>query len=205
MNIDYSKPTETACCLSRGSVINYAKVKRGDVCLYLGLETDVNQLAEKVGDEGSVFVVDIDERLILKAQKNIQKLGGSNIHLVRSEDDTFHIESQTIDYIVLDCMIYFAKNKQKLWHEIYRVLKKRGRFVIRDFFSEKPMSVEYRNNPEMIAACLTETVTKEEYLRIVDNAGFLRVAIIEESQPYEKGKILVSGFIIAGEKQYCCC
>ena len=58
MNIDYSKPTETACCLSRGSVINYAKVKRGDVCLYLGLETDVNQLAEKVGDEGSVFVVE---------------------------------------------------------------------------------------------------------------------------------------------------
>ena len=205
MNIDYSKPTETICCLSRGSVINYAKVHRGDVCLYFGLETDVIQLAETVGDEGSGFVVDIDERLILKTQKNIQKLGFSNIQFIRYEDDSFLIESQTIDYIVLDCMIYFVKNKQKLWHEIFLVLKKGGRFVIGDFFSEKPIPVESRNNSEMIADCLTGIVTKEEYLRIVDNAGFLSIAILEESQPYEKEKILVSGFIIVGEKQYCCC
>jgi arsenite methyltransferase len=207
INIRYSELAETACCLSCGGAINHANAQRGEICVDLGSGrgTDVIRLADTVGDNGFVYGIDIAEGMIAKAQQNAKKLGITNVQFIHTELEMLPIESQTIDVVISNCTLNHAENKQKVWNEIYRILKKGGRFTISDIYASQPVPEEYRSNPQMVAECWAGAVTKEEYFRILDNAGFSSVAILEESQPYQKGKIIVSSFTIAGKKDLCCC
>lgn len=85
--------------------------------------------------------------------------------------------------------------------EIFRILKKGGRFVVSDIYSTEPVPEEYKNDPVAVSECWAGSVTREEYLDQLRSAGFLNIEIIEESSPYEKGKIRVASWTIAGYKQ----
>jgi len=206
INIRYSELAETSCCLSCGGAINHANAQRGEVCVDLGSGrgTDVIRLAEKVGDEGFVYGIDIAEGMITKAQKNAEKLGITNVRFIRAALESLPIDSQSVNLIISNCTLNHAENKQAVWNEIYRILKKGGRFAISDIYALQPVPVEYKNNPAMVAECWAGSVTKDEYFRILDNAGFSSVEILEESEPYEKGKIVVASFTIAAQKNCCC-
>jgi ubiquinone/menaquinone biosynthesis C-methylase UbiE len=206
INIRYSELAETTCCLSCGGAINHAKAQRGEVCVDLGSGrgTDVIRLAEIVGDEGFVYGIDIAEGMITKAQKNAEKLGITNVRFIRAALESLPIDSQSVNLIISNCTLNHAENKQAVWNEIYRILKKGGRFAISDIYALQPVPEEYKNNPAMVAECWAGSVTKDEYFRILDNAGFSSVEILEESEPYEKGKIVVASFTIAAQKNCCC-
>ena len=57
----YSNLAESTCCLSCGGAINYSEASEGEICVDLGSGrgTDVLRLAEKVGNKGFVYGVDI--------------------------------------------------------------------------------------------------------------------------------------------------
>ena len=206
INIRYSELAETTCCLSCGSALEYANVKRGEIGVDLGSGrgTDVIRMAEKVGTEGFVYGIDSAEGMISKAQNNAKKLGIDNVRFILSELEKLPLESHSVHVIISNCTINHSENKQKAWNEIYRVLKKGGRFIVSDIYSLQPVATEYSSNPQMVAECWAGAVTKEEYFRILDNAGFSDVQIIEESKPNEKGNIIVSSFTITSLK-ICCC
>jgi hypothetical protein len=93
-----------------------------------------------------------------------------------------------------------------VWNEIYRLLKNGGRFVISDIFSSAPVPEEYAHDPAAVAECWAGSITKDEYVAIVKNTGFKNFRILEESQPYKKGKIQVSSFTITAVKdEFSCC
>jgi len=202
----YSGLAESTCCLSCGGAINYAKAQLGETCVDLGSGrgTDALRLAESVGPRGFIYGIDIADGMLEKAERNAQKLGVNNVKFIKTDLETLPLESNSVDLIISNCTINHASNKQKVWNEIYRILKKGGRFVVSDIYSENPVPAEYKNNPEAVAECWAGAITKPEYLRILENAGFTKLEIIEESQPYDKGKIRVSSFTIAARKPCCC-
>ena len=206
INIQYSELAETTCCQSTESALIHANVKRGEIGAVLGCGrgTDVIRMAEKVGSEGFVYGIDCTEDMISKAQNNAKKLGIDNARFIQSELEKLPLESQSVQVIISNCTINQSENKQKVWNEIYRVLKKGGRFIVSDIYSLQPVAKEYSSKPQMVAECWAGAVTKEEYFRIIDNAGFSDVQIIEESKPYKKGNIFVSSFTITSTKTCCC-
>jgi len=112
--------------------------------------------------------------------------------------------------VISNCTINHAADKQAVWNEVYRMLKPGGRFVVSDIFSSLPVPEEYRNDPEAIAECWAGSVTREEYVAQLAAAGFNDVQILEESEPYEKGKIEVTSWTILGFRPStcgggCCC
>ncbi len=102
--------------------------------------------------------------------------------------------------IISNCTINHASDKQGVWNEIFRILKKGGRFVISDIYSTRPVPIEYKNDPVSIAECWAGSVTRDEYIRQMENAGFSTIQILEESSPYDKGKIQVASWTITGKK-----
>jgi ubiquinone/menaquinone biosynthesis C-methylase UbiE len=102
--------------------------------------------------------------------------------------------------VISNCTINHAADKQAVWNEVFRILKKGGRFVISDIYSSEQIPEEYKNDPVAIAECWAGSVTRYEYLEQLRVAGFSAIRIIEESDPYEKGKVMVSSWTIAGEK-----
>ncbi len=202
INNRYSELAESDCCLSCGGAINYAEPLAGEVCVDLGSGrgTDVLRMAESVGETGFVYGIDISDGMLEKARQNAAKFNATNVKFVRSGLESLELPDRVADLVISNCTINHAANKQAVWDEIYRILKKGGRFVISDIYSTTTVPDEYRNDPVAIAECWAGSVTREEYLKQLDNAGFSSVSILEESAPYDKGKIKVASWTIAAKK-----
>ena len=206
INNRYSQLAESDCCLSCGGAINYAEPLVGEVCVDLGSGrgTDVLRMAESVGETGFVYGIDISDGMLEKARQNAAKFNAANVRFVRSELEDLDLPDKVANLVISNCTINHASNKQAVWNEIYRILKKGGRFVVSDIFSTETVPDEYRNDPVAISECWAGSVTREEYLAQLENAGFSSVTILEESAPYDKGKIKVSSWTIAAKKPSSC-
>ena len=202
INKRYSELATSDCCLSCGGAINYAEAQLNEVCIDLGSGrgTDAMRLADSVGNEGFVFGIDISDGMIEKAIKTTERLGVTNVKFVKSQLEKINLDDDIANLVISNCTINHASDKQAVWNEIYRILKKGGRFVVSDIYSTSPVPDEYKNDPEAVAECWAGSVTRDEYLRQLENAGFSKVSILEESVPYEKGKIKVASWTIAGKK-----
>lgn len=202
INKRYSNLAESTCCLSCGGALDYSKAKPGEVCIDLGSGrgTDVIRLAETVGKNGFVYGIDISDGMIEKATRTAERLQIGNVSFIQSTLEKISLEDNIADLVISNCTINHASDKQTVWNEIYRVLKKGGRFVISDIYSIEQIAEEFRNDPVAISECWAGSVTRDEYLEQLENAGFKSINIIEESAPYDKGNARVSSWTIAGEK-----
>ena len=209
INNRYSELAESSCCLSCGRAINYAEALPGETCVDLGSGrgTDVLRLSELVGKNGFVYGIDVSDGMLEKSRRNAEKFKVDNVSFIRSELEKLELKDELADLIISNCTINHAGNKQLAWNEIYRVLKKGGRFVVSDIYSVNPVPEEYKNDPIAVSECWAGSVTRDEYLKQLENAGFSSVTIIEESTPYEKGKIKVASWTLAARKPSgtCCC
>ena len=202
INKRYSDLAESTCCLSCGGALNYAEAGMNEVCVDLGSGrgTDVLRLAENVGKDGFVYGIDISDGMIQKAISTASRLGISNVDFIQSPLERIKLSDNIADLIISNCTINHASDKQAVWNEVFRILKKGGRFVISDIYASDPVPEEYKNDPVAIAECWAGSVTRDEYLEQLKVAGFSSIRIIEESAPYEKGKVMVSSWTIAGDK-----
>lgn len=202
INKRYSELAESSCCLSCGGAINYSGAKFGEVCVDLGSGrgTDVLRLAETVGINGFAYGIDISEGMIRKASNTAKQLGVTNAEFILSPLEKLKLPDNKADLVISNCTINHADNKQLVWNEIFRVLKTGGRFVVSDIYSTEPVPDEFKNDPVAISECWAGSVTREEYMEHLHVAGFTKIQIIEESAPYEKGKIRVSSWTIEGIK-----
>ena len=202
INKRYSKLATSDCCLSCGGALNYAEAQPNEICIDLGSGrgTDALRLAETVGTNGFVYGVDISEGMLEKASNTAQKLGITNVKFICCNLEEISLPEHIADLVISNCTINHASDKQAVWNEIYRILKNGGRFVVSDIYSTSPVPDEYRNDPVAISECWAGSVTREEYLKQLKIVGFSSVTIIEESTPYEKGKIKVASWTIAAQK-----
>jgi SAM-dependent methyltransferase len=207
INKRYSELAESSCCLSCGGAINYSEAMPGEVCVDLGSGrgTDVLRLAEKVGDNGFVYGIDLSDGMISKGVATAERLGIKNVKFIQSPLEKLNLDDKVADLVISNCTINHAADKQVVWNEIFRILKKGGRFVVSDIYASEAVPEEYRNDPVAVSECWAGSVTRAEYLEQLEKAGFTKITIIEESAPYDKGKIMVSSWTVAGIKSSCNC
>ncbi len=138
--------------------------------------------------------------MIQKATATASRLGITNARFIQSPLEKIGLEDNTADLVISNCTINHASDKQTAWNEIFRILRKGGRFVISDIYAAEAIPEEYRNDPVAVAECWAGSVTRDEYLEQLRNAGFSSIKILEESEPYEKGKVMVSSWTITGKR-----
>jgi arsenite methyltransferase len=204
----YSALANDSCCLSCGGAVDKSEAKLNEVCIDLGSGrgTDVLRLAEDVGEGGFVYGIDVTEEMIRKATATASKMGVENVRFILADLEQIPLDNEIAHLIISNCTLNHVRNKTKVWAEIYRLLKNGGRFVISDIYSNEPVPEEYANDPIAVAECWAGSITKSEYIDIIKTSGFKDLLILEESQPYPKGKIEVSSFTITANKdEYSCC
>ncbi len=210
INVRYSELANSDCCLSCGGAILNANVKVGEKCVDLGSGrgSDVIKMAEEAGENGFAWGIDISDGMIEKAKTTAAKMDVKNVDFIKSELENILLPSNEIDLVISNCTINHASDKQAVWNEVYRILKKGGRFVVSDIYSTFVIDEKYKNDPIAVAECWGGSVTKEEYFSQLKNAGFENITILEESSPYKKGAVEVVSITISGVKPSkcgCCC
>jgi ubiquinone/menaquinone biosynthesis C-methylase UbiE len=202
INFRYDELATTQCCLSCGGAINYAKAKPGEVCVDLGSGrgTDVLRIADQVGEKGFVYGIDISEGMIEKARQNAAKFEIINVRFLHCELGETELADGIADLVISNCTINHASDKGAVWGEVYRILKKGGRFVVSDIYAINSIPESYRTDPVAVSQCWAGAVTRQEYLDTLQKKGFIGIEIIEESKPYIKGKAEVASLTIKGRK-----
>jgi len=207
INIRYSAlAQDESCCLSCGGALDKSEAATGDVCVDLGSGrgTDAMRLAEVVGEGGFVYGFDLSDGMISKAKKTAERMGVRNVEFIQTDLSQIPLKDKSVDIVISNCVLNHISDKQKIWNEIYRILKKGGAFTVSDIYSSETVPSEYANDPTAIAECWAGSVTKDVYLETLAKAGFDNIEILEESAPYKKGKIYCSSWTIRGTRTMCC-
>jgi arsenite methyltransferase len=202
INKRYSELAESSCCLSCGAALSHCAPEPGEVGVDLGSGrgNDVLRIAEIVGEQGFAYGVDIADGMLESARKRAERLGVHNAGFVKSELEEIDLDDEVADFVISNCTINHARNKQAVWKQIFRILKPGGRFVVSDIYANVEVPEEYRNDPTQVAQCWAGAATRDEYLQTVLRTGFVNIEIVEESLPYDKGKIQVASITLAGKK-----
>jgi ArsR family transcriptional regulator len=95
------------------------------------------------------------------------------------------VDSESVDVVISNCVINLAPDKLKVFKEAFRVLKPDGEMYVSDIVLLEELTEEQRNNDELIAGCVGGALLKEEYLNIINDAGF-RYNILDEDKDISK-------------------
>lgn len=113
-------------------------------------------LAEKVGEKGLVYAVDVVKTSLNVVEKRKKSENIENIKTVWSDLEIFKatdIDNESLDTALLLNTIYQAKKTSELLREAYRIVKKHGKLLIVDWKNiQTPLGPPYnqRANKEKI-------------------------------------------------------
>jgi SAM-dependent methyltransferase len=81
-------------------------------------------------------------------------------------------------------VLNLVPDKAKAFREIARVLKPSGRLQLADIVVGTLPSDACRAQPELWAECIVGATREDDYVRMLRDAGFARVEIVEASSDY---------------------
>ncbi|MCU0420732.1 MAG: arsenite methyltransferase [Cyclobacteriaceae bacterium] len=170
--------------LGCGLPTQFAHLKAGDTVVDLGSGAGNDAFVARavVGPSGKVIGVDFTERMIEKAQVNAQKLGYDNVEFRRGDIESLPVASHVADVVVSNCVLNLVPNKHRAFAETFRVLKPGGHFSVSDIVLKGQLPESLRTSAEMYAGCIAGAIQKEEYLRIIREAGFSRIEVQKEKR-----------------------
>ncbi len=89
------------------------------------------------------------------------------------------IPDGSIDLVLSNCVLNLIENddKERLFREIHRVLKRGGRCAISDIVSDEDVPEELQKNPELWSGCISGAMREDRFLQAFADAGLYGVEI----------------------------
>lgn len=194
MNDDYSTlagyNAEADLGLGCGLPTQFAKIKKGDTVIDLGsgAGNDCFIARNETGEDGRVIGIDFTPAMIKKARVNAEKLGLTNVEFRQGDIEDIPVSANIADVIVSNCVLNLVPDKDKVFKDIFRVLKPGGHFSISDIILTADLPDALRDKAEMYAGCISGAIQKETYLDFIKVNGFSNITIQKEKQiiiPYD--------------------
>lgn len=188
--------------LGCGIPTEFAQIRKGDTVVDLGsgAGNDCFVARALVGESGKVIGVDMTEAMIAKARENADKLNFNNVEFRQGEIETLPVAANRADVVISNCVLNLVPDKKKAFAETFRVLKPGGNFSISDVVLAGKLPEGIITASELYAGCVSGAVQKEEYLRIIHEAGFENVKVQKEKAIHVPDEIL-KDYLDADETQ----
>jgi SAM-dependent methyltransferase len=169
--------------LGCGNPLEHANAKPGETVLDLGSGAgfDVFLAARAVGETGHVIGVDMTDEMLAKATKNAATAKIRNVEFRKGEIESLPVDSASVDLVISNCVVNLSPEKDKVFAEVHRVLKPGGRMVVSDLVLKHELSSALANSVEAYVGCVSGASLKDDYLRLIREAGFANVEVVAES------------------------
>ena len=188
MNDDYSflrgYEKEADLALGCGIPTQFAGIRQGDTVIDLGsgAGNDCFVARAETGESGRVIGIDMTPEMIDKAKNNASRLGFSNIEFILGDIENMPVSDGSAHVVISNCVLNLLPSKEKIFHEIYRVLKPGGHFCISDVVTTGEFPESIKENVELYTGCIAGAIEKEKYLEHIYGAGFLDVTVLKENE-----------------------
>jgi len=190
--------------LGCGIPTEFADLREGLTVLDLGSGAGIDAFitAKQVGPKGKVIGVDMTPQMIARARENALHLGMTNVDFRRGEIEDMPVDANSIDRVISNCVLNLVPEKPRAFAEIYRVLKPGGMFVVSDMVTQGAMPDVLRNDAAMWAECVSGAIDKDEYIRIIGQAGFQNIEVLKERtyQEYTRNDFALLSITVKGVK-----
>ncbi len=174
-----------------GVPLDFSKLKPGEKLLDVGSGAGGNciKAAGIVGEKGEVTGLDMTAEMVSAACGYAEKAGLKNLRFVKGDAEGMPFDDESFDVVISDCVINLIPCKEKVFDEIFRVLKTGGRAVISDVSSEREFPEKLKEDEKLWCGCVSGAVPAEEYIRMFRGAGFSPPEILSKEDWKEVGGI----------------
>jgi SAM-dependent methyltransferase len=186
LTVGYSKdqmavvPDGSNLGLGCGNPTALASLLPGETVLDLGSGAgfDCFLASKEVGPEGRVIGVDMTPDMLERARRAAKAGGYDNVEFRLGEIEALPVPDNSIDAVISNCVLNLSPARDRVFGEIFRVLKPGGRVMISDLISVHPTPQFLIENTDALVGCLP--VQEDEYLGQLREAGLTDVEIVEE-------------------------
>ncbi len=167
----------------------------------LGVDMNDDMLAlarryqEPVGDRIGWHNVEFRRGRIQDLRLDLERLDEwLSRHPVRTSDDLQALESEearlrneaplisdsSVDVVISNCVLNLVseEDRQQLFPEIYRVLRRGGRAVISDIVADEPVPEHLKADPQLWSGCVSGAMTETAFVEAFERAGFYGIEIL---------------------------
>ncbi len=164
-----------------GNPTSMVDMRPGQTVLDLGSGSGLDLIlaAKKVGPTGKVIGLDMTPEMIETCRKNLKAAGIENGEVRQGEMEQMPVADGEVDWIISNCVINLSPEKEKVFAEAFRVLKPGGRVLVSDIVT-LDLSDELREDINAWVGCIGGAVDEAEYVRLMRDAGFEDVKIVEK-------------------------
>ena len=168
-----------------GYYFDIGNLKEGEQVLDLGSGSgmDVFVASLKVGNTGHVSGVDMTDEQLEKSERLRKENKFNHVSFHKSYIERLHFEDSVFDAVISNGVINLSADKQKVFAEVTRVLKPKGRMVIADIVTEKQLPENVVCNSTLWAACIGGASQQDDYKSAIEQAG-MEVLYVKTNEAY---------------------
>lgn len=173
-----------------------AGISTGDTVLDLGsgAGNDVFVALSLVGPGGRVIGLDMVPEMVAKARTNAERLGHPNVEFILGDIEDMPLPDASVDVVISNCVLNLVPDKAVAFAEMRRVLKPGGHFSISDIVLEGELPEALREAAIAYVGCVAGALQRDDYLRIITEAGFRNVEVLK-TRPIDLPVSLLDGIL----------
>jgi ubiquinone/menaquinone biosynthesis C-methylase UbiE len=168
-----------------GYYFDMAGLKEGEHVLDLGSGSgmDVFVAALKVGNSGHVSGVDMTDEQLEKSERLRKENNFETVSFHKGYIEKLPFADSVFDVVISNGVINLSADKEKVFAEVARVLKPKGRMVIADIVTEKQLPENVVCNSTLWAACIGGASQQDDYSNAITQAG-MEVLYVKTNEAY---------------------
>jgi SAM-dependent methyltransferase len=100
------------------------------------------------------------------------------------------IEDESVDVVVSNCVLNLVRQqeKERLFAEIFRVLRRGGRAVISDIVCDEDPTPAIMADPDLWSGCISGAFREDNFLKMFEQAGFHGIEVL--ARPSEPWRVI---------------
>jgi arsenite methyltransferase len=149
-------PAESASSFAGvGNPQRIGPIEPGETVLDIGCGAGMDLLlaARRAGPSGRAIGVDLTPSMLELAKRGALKAGmWENIEVRRGIAEELPVASESVDVIISNGVLHLSPDKDRAFHEVYRVLRPGGRLYLADVVVQRELSLAARSDVDLWAA-----------------------------------------------------
>ena len=168
-----------------GYYFDLANLKEGERVLDLGSGSgmDVFVAAIKVGKTGHVSGADMTDEQLEKSERLRKEYSFENVSFHKTYIEKLPFPDASFDVVISNGVINLCTDKEKVFAEVGRVLKSKGRMAIADIVTEKQLPENVVCNSTLWAACIGGAAQQDDYSTAIKKGG-MEIVEVKNNDSY---------------------